>query len=114
MASHAPSHDSHAAPAGDDYHHGEMPVREQSRTWTTFMQGTWWLSSLSGLGLTYITLVFAVGLPWFPVLIGMFVLSLLVGAALKLGNVWTVTTVILGVVLLLSGIIAELAKAAIV
>lgn len=95
------------------YIHGQMEIVEQSRTWKGFMQATWWGAGLVVLALAYSTLVFAVGLPWFGVLIGVLVLSLIMGAVLRLGGAWIVVSVILTVVVGIGGVIAELAKAAI-
>ncbi len=95
------------------YTHGQMEIAEQSRTWKGFMQIVWWGAGLVVLTLAYITLVFAVGLPWFGVLIGTFVLALVMGAVLKLGGAWIVVSVILAVIVGIGGVIAELTKAAI-
>lgn len=94
------------------YVHGRMEITEQSRTWKGFMQIVWWGSGLVILALAYTTLVFAVGLPWFVVLISIFVLSLLMGAVLRLGGAWVVVSVILAVIVGIGGVVAELAKTA--
>ena len=76
-----------------DYTHGSMEVDAQSGTFSGFMDGTKYGGSLIALVVIMPTLVFAVGLHWFPALIATIILGVLIGLALKLKGGWYVTLI---------------------
>jgi len=73
-----------------DYKHGTMEVTAQSGTFDGFMGGTKYGGSLIALIVVMPTLVFAVGLHWFPSLVATVVLGFVIGLALKLKPGWYV------------------------
>lgn len=81
-----------------DYKHGTMKVDAQAGTFTGFMGGTKYGGALIALIVIMPTLVFAVGLHWFPSLIATVILGFLVGLALKLKGGWYVGIVGLAVI----------------
>lgn len=80
-----------------DYTHGTMEVGAQSGTFTGFMDGTKYGGSLIALFVIMPTLVFAVGLHWFPSLVATVIFGFILGIALKLKGAWYVGVVGLAV-----------------
>jgi len=85
------------------YEHGHQDISAQKGTYAAINRLLMWSSALIGLGTLYLAMVFAGGMSWFSSLIIVYVLSLLVGMALKRGNTWyivmtgvSVVTVIIG------------------
>ena len=73
-----------------DYTHGTMKVDAQSGTFSGFMGGTKYGGSLIALAVIMPTLVFAVGLHWFPALVATVILGFVLGLALKFKGGWYV------------------------
>lgn len=73
-----------------DYTRGTMEVEAQSGTFSGFMEGTKYGGALTALVVILPTLVFAVGLNWFPALIATFVLGVIMGIAMKFKGAWYV------------------------
>lgn len=82
-----------------NYQHGTMEVGAQSGAFSGFMEGTKYGSALVALVVIMPTLVFAVGLHWFPSLFATVILGFLIGMALKFKPGWYVGLVGLSVVL---------------
>jgi len=72
-----------------DYTRGTMQVDAQSGTFSGFMDGTKYGGALVALCVIMPTLVFAVGLHWFPSLVATLILGFLIGMGLKLKGGWT-------------------------
>lgn len=73
-----------------DYTHGTMKVDAQSGTFSGFMGGTKYGGALIALIVIMPTLVFAVGMHWFPSLIATVVLGFVLGLAMKFKGGWYV------------------------
>ena len=78
------------AGGSSDYTHGTMKVDAQSGTFSGFMGGTKYGGALIALVVIMPTLVFAVGMHWFPSLIATVVLGFVLGLALKFKGGWYV------------------------
>ena len=76
-----------------DYQRGTMKVDAQSDTFSGFMSGTVYGGSALALIVLMPTLVFAVGMGWFPALMATVVLGFVLGVALKLKGAWYVSVV---------------------
>ncbi len=73
-----------------DYTRGTMKVDAQSGTFSGFMGGTKYGGALIALVVIMPTLVFAVGMHWFPALVATVILGFITGLALKLKGGWYV------------------------
>jgi hypothetical protein len=73
-----------------DYTHGTMKVDAQSGTFSGFMGGTKYGGALIALIVIMPTLVFAVGMHWFPSLVATVVLGFVLGVAMKFKGGWYV------------------------
>lgn len=71
-----------------DYTRGSMEVAAQSGTFSGFMGGTKYGGALVALVVIMPTLVFAVGLHWFPALAATVALGFVLGMALKFKPAW--------------------------
>ena len=71
-----------------DYHHGEMEIAEQRRTFSGFVRVTVWASGLLAVLLVFLTLAFAVGVSWFASLAVALVLGVLIGLGLGMKGGW--------------------------
>ena len=91
-----------------DYTHGSMEVDAQSGTFTGFMDGTKYGGSLIALIVIMPTLVFAVGLHWFPALVATLILGVVMGLALKLKGGWYVGLIGLSIVTTIASIILSI------
>ena len=91
-----------------DYTHGSMEVDAQSGTFTGFMDGTKYGGSLIALIVIMPTLVFAVGLHWFPALVATLILGVVMGLALKLKGGWYVGLIGLSIVTAFTSIILSI------
>jgi len=91
-----------------DYTHGSMEVDAQSGTFTGFMDGTKYGGSLIALIVIMPTLVFAVGLHWFPALVATLILGVVMGLALKLKGGWYVGLIGLSIVTAIASIILSI------
>jgi len=88
-----------------DYTRGTMKVDAQSGTFSGFMGGTKYGGSFIALVVILPTLIFGVGVPYFPSLIATIVLGFLIGLGLKLKGGWYVgiigaavlTTILVGI-----------------
>ncbi len=80
-----------------DYTHGSMEVDAQSGAFSGFMDGTKYGGALIALFVIMPTLVFAVGLHWFPSLFATVILGFVLGMALKFKPGWYVGLVGLAV-----------------
>lgn len=77
-----------------EYHHGEMNVDEQARTFSGFMRTTVWGCALLAVVLTFLTLHYtAAGLGWFVALGISIVLGVLIGLLLGLKGAWYATLI---------------------
>ena len=90
------------------YTHGSMEVDAQSGTFTGFMDGTKYGGSLIALIVIMPTLVFAVGLHWFPALVATLILGVVMGLALKLKGGWYVGLIGLSIVTAIASIILSI------
>ena len=73
-----------------DYTRGTMQVDAQSGTFSGFMGGTKYGGALIALVVIMPTLVFAVGMHWFPSLVATVVLGFVLGLAMKFKGGWYV------------------------
>lgn len=73
-----------------DFTHGTMKVDAQSGTFSGFMGGTKYGGALIALIVIMPTLVFAVGMHWFPSLVATVVLGFVLGVAMKFKGGWYV------------------------
>lgn len=73
-----------------DYTRGTMKVDAQSGTFSGFMGGTKYGGALIALVVIMPTLVFAVGMHWFPALVATVILGFITGLALKFKGGWYV------------------------
>lgn len=73
-----------------DYKHGSMAVDAQSGTFSGFMGGTKYGGTAIALIVIMPTLVFAVGMHWFPALVATVILGFVIGVALRLKGGWYV------------------------
>ena len=85
-----------------------MEVDAQSGTFTGFMDGTKYGGSLIALIVIMPTLVFAVGLHWFPALVATLILGVVMGLALKLKGGWYVGLIGLSIVTAIASIILSI------
>ena len=76
-----------------DYTHGTMKVDAQSGTFSGFMDGTKYGGSVIALAVIMPTLVFAVGLHWFPSLVATLIFGVILGLALKFKGGWYVSLI---------------------
>jgi hypothetical protein len=76
-----------------DYTRGAMEIDAQSGAFSGFMSGTKYGGALIALVVLMPTLVFAVGMHWFPALIATFIFGVVLGLALKLKGGWYVSLV---------------------
>lgn len=81
------------AGGNSDYQHGTMEVGAQSGTFSGFMSGTVYGGAAIALVVIMPTLVFAVGMHWFPALVATVILGFVLGVALKLKGAWYVSVV---------------------
>lgn len=97
-----------------DYTRGSMEVDAQAGAFSGFMGGTKYGGSAIALIVILPTLIFAVGLAYFPSLIATVIIGVLIGLGLKLKGGWYVglvaaavlTTVLVGLGALLISIAA--------
>ncbi|MEP3655674.1 MAG: aa3-type cytochrome c oxidase subunit IV [Litorimonas sp.] len=97
-----------------DYTHGTMKVDAQSGTFSGFMGGTKYGGSAIALIVILPTLIFGVGMAYFPALIATLIVGFLIGLGLKLKGGWYVgmvgaavlTTVLVGLGALLISLVA--------
>lgn len=97
--------------ASDDYHHGDMEIREQERTFSGFMHVTVWGSALVIVLVLGLTLAFAVGLPWMVSTAIAAVVGLAIGFFLRMGMGWTATVIGLAILAGVVGVVFEIARA---
>lgn len=93
-----------------DYKHGTMEVAAQSGTFSGFMGGTKYGSALVALVVTMPTLVFAVGLHWFPSLFATIVLGVLIGLALKFKPGWYVGIIAISILVAFISVMLSLTQ----
>lgn len=75
--------------AAAEYHHGDMEITEQQKTFSGFMRTTVWGSGLTAVVLVFLTLHYtAAGLDWFVALGVAIVLGILIGLALGMKGAW--------------------------
>jgi len=92
-----------------DYKHGSMEVTAQSGTFSGFMGGTKYGGALIVLVVFMPTLVFAVGLNWFPSLIATVVFGIVLGLALKFKPGWYVGIIAISILVAFISLILSLA-----
>lgn len=81
------------AAGSSNYNRGEMNVDSQSDAFSGFMGLTKYGGAAVALTVIMPTLIFAVGLGWFPSLIATIVLGVLIGIVLKFKGVWYVSLI---------------------
>lgn len=91
-----------------DYKHGSMEVTAQSGTFSGFMGGTIYGGAIIALIVIMPTLVFAVGLHWFPALAATVIFGFLLGIALKLKPAWYVGIIAVSILVAFFSIILSL------
>lgn len=98
--------------ATSEYHHGEMNVDEQARTFAGFMRTTVWGCALLAVLLTFLTLHYTpVGLSWFVSMGVSLVLGVVIGLGLGLKGAWYATLIglaVLGGVIGVAGMLVSL------
>ena len=92
-----------------DYKHGSMEVTAQSGTFSGFMGGTIYGGALIALVVLMPTLVFAVGLHWFPALVATVIFGFVLGVVLKLKPGWYVGIVGLSILVAFISLMLSLA-----
>ena len=95
-----------------DYTRGSMEVAAQSGTFSGFMGGTKYGSALVALIVIMPTLVFAVGMHWFPALVATLVFGFLIGMALKFKGGWYVGLVGTSIVVAIVSVILSMLSGA--
>jgi hypothetical protein len=83
--------------AHSDYHHGEMAVDGQAKTFDGFIVGSIWGAGIIIISCLYAILTFGVGLPWIPSLIAATIIGFIFGFALKLKASWYASVIGLGI-----------------
>ncbi len=96
------------AAADSDYHHGDMNVAEQKRTFSGFVTVTVFASAITAMVVFYLTLVFAAHQNWFVSLVGVGVMGVLIGLGLRLKGGWYASVIGLGAVAFISGVLFEI------
>jgi len=91
-----------------DYIRGEMDISAQKSTFDGVMSVTVWSSLLTLMSVFYFTLVFAVGTDWLSALIGVSVLSAVLGKLMSMSAAWYITVVGLFIFGLVFGGLASL------
>ena len=91
-----------------DYTHGTMKVDAQSGTFSGFMDGTKYGGALIALTVIMPTLVFAVGLHWFPALFATLIFGVILGLALKFKGGWYVGLIGLAILTAFASILLSL------
>ena len=91
-----------------DYTRGTMKVDAQSGTFSGFMDGTKYGGSLIALAVVMPTLVFAVGVHWFPALVSTVIFGIILGLALKFKGGWYVSLIGLAILTAFASIIISL------
>lgn len=81
--------------AGSDYVHGEMEIKEQTRTWEGFMTFTLWGSGIIMLVLAYATFAVAMGMNWMVSLMICAIAGIVGGLLLRMGGAWIATVIAL-------------------
>jgi hypothetical protein len=95
--------------AASEYHHGDMDIGEQRRTFHGFVRMTVWSCGLLAVTLVFLTLHFTfVGLGWFPSLAVAFALGVVIGLGLGMKGTWYAVLVGLTVLMALVGGFAAL------
>jgi hypothetical protein len=85
------------------YEHGSQDISAHQGTYTAILRVMMWSGALIGLATLYLSMVFAGGMSWFTSLIIVYVLSILVGMALKRGGVWYAVMTGIAIVTVLIG-----------
>lgn len=83
--------------ASTDYKHGTMEVTSQKGTFTGFMAATVYGGAAIVYMLLFPTLLFAVGMNWFPALVISVIVAIIIGLALKLKGAWYVFVAVLAI-----------------
>jgi len=91
-----------------DYTRGEMDISAQKSTFDGVMVVSVWSSLLTAMSIFYFTLVFGVGTDWLSALIGVSLLSAVLGKLLSMSSAWYMTVVGLFVFGLIFGGLASL------
>jgi hypothetical protein len=98
--------------AATEYHHGDMNIAEQQKTFHGFMRMVVWNSALLILTLVFLTLHFTtVGLGWFASLAVTVVLGVLIGLGLRMKGAWYVVLFALTAFMIFVGAIAAIISA---
>jgi hypothetical protein len=81
--------------ASQEYHHGEMNIRDQKATWDGFITGTVWGGLIIILMVGHATLAVAIGMNWAISLGLMALVGFGAGLLMNLGGRWMATVVVL-------------------
>jgi Bacterial aa3 type cytochrome c oxidase subunit IV len=98
MASHQhdDAHDS-------DYVHGKMDISDQTGTYQGFLVATQWGFVLIAAMVTCMTLIWGIDVPWLQAVLGCGALAIVAGLGMKMGGSFTITSVAITIVGLISG-----------
>jgi hypothetical protein len=105
MASH--NHD-HAHDDHNDYVKGTMEIAAQSDTYQGFLVATQWGCVLIGAMVACMSLIWGADVAWLQAVLGCGALAIVAGLGMKMGGAFTMTSVAITVVGLISGGISTL------
>ncbi|MGA1342223.1 MAG: aa3-type cytochrome c oxidase subunit IV [Hyphomonas sp.] len=81
--------------ATQEYHRGEMDIRDQKATWEGFVTGSVWGGLITILMVGHATLALAMGLNWAVSLGLMAIVGFGAGVFMNLGGRWMATVVVM-------------------
>jgi hypothetical protein len=81
--------------ASQEYHHGDMDIRDQQATWNGFLTGSVWGGLIIVLMVGHAVLSIAIGLDWTISLGLMAIVGFAAGLLMNLGGRWMATVVVL-------------------
>ena len=87
--------------ASQEYHHGEMEIRDQKATWDGFITGSVWGGLIIILMVGHATLAIAIGMNWAVSLGLMALVGCGAAVLMNLGGRWMATVVVLIVLALI-------------
>jgi Bacterial aa3 type cytochrome c oxidase subunit IV len=100
MASHNHA-DDHAH--DDDYVHGGMDTSSQSDMYKAFLVAAQWGCVLIGAMVACMSLIWGADVEWLPAVLGCGALAIGAGLGMKMGGAFTITSVLITVIGLISG-----------
>ncbi|CAN1510462.1 Cytochrome c oxidase, subunit IV, bacterial aa3 type [Caulobacteraceae bacterium] len=87
----------------DHYSHGEMEITEQSAMYQSFLVATQWGCVLIAAMVACMALIWGADVPWLQAVLGCGALSVVAGLGMKMGSAFTITSVLITIIGLISG-----------